>query len=295
MACFRPLKGWRSKDVNENGKRKIVFNAKQGFLDMPVELPCGQCIGCRLERSRQWAMRCVHEAMEHDANCFITLTYDQENLPKDGSLHLEDFQKFFKRLRKQYGKGIRFFHCGEYGDKNSRPHYHAIIFGLDFKDKKLYSTRDNIKLYTSKSLEKLWGKGFCPIGEANFETAAYVARYITKKVTGNKADEYYNGKKPEYTTMSRRPGIGSNYIKKYSENVYKDDNVVLRGKKMRPPKYYDQQLEKEDKIKYDRIKLRRMIKGEEHEDNNTAKRLEVREKLTGIRLKQLKRGYENET
>ena len=121
MACYTPLKGYRSTELTKNGKRKIVFNRNHGFADLPVTVPCGQCIGCRLERSRQWAIRCTHEASLWEKNCFITLTYNDENLPKDGSLDVTHFQKFMKRLRKKHGAGIRFYHCGEYGDKFGFP------------------------------------------------------------------------------------------------------------------------------------------------------------------------------
>ena len=136
MPCYRPIKGYRSRRLNaETGKRPVVFNPRDGFYDQPVDLPCGQCIGCRLERSRQWAIRCVHEASLHERNCFITLTYRDECLPTNGSLDLDAFQKFMKRLRRRFGEGVRFFHCGEYGENFGRPHYHAILFNLDFSDK----------------------------------------------------------------------------------------------------------------------------------------------------------------
>ena len=131
MPCFCPLEGWRSKDRSSTGKRKIVFNPRDALRDMPVTVPCGQCIGCRLERSRQWAVRCIHEASLHEDNCFITLTYDDAHLPTDLSLNVSHFQKFMKRLRKRFGEGIRFFHCGEYGENFGRPHYHACLFTSD--------------------------------------------------------------------------------------------------------------------------------------------------------------------
>ena len=111
MPCFHPLTGYHGKEVSKNGKRPIVFNRNRSFDGIPVKLPCGRCIGCRLERSRQWAMRCVHEASLHEANCFITLTYDDAHCPKDGSLRFEHWQKFMKRFRKRFGSGVRFYHC----------------------------------------------------------------------------------------------------------------------------------------------------------------------------------------
>ena len=168
---------------------------------------CGQCVGCRLERSRQWAIRCVHESQMHEQNCFITLTYSDEFLPENGSLQLKHFQDFMKRLRFHVGGGIRFFHCGEYGEENGRPHHHAIIFNHDFADKKVWKTNNGVVLYRSKILEELWPYGFATVGCVSFESAAYVARYITKKVNGDMADSHYLGREPEYITMSRRPGV----------------------------------------------------------------------------------------
>ena len=131
MACYQPLKGYYSKSRNPNGKRNVVFNPQMGYRDRPVTVPCGQCIGCRLERSRQWAIRCYHEASMYERNSFVTLTYDDESLPLGGTLVFRDFQLFMKRLRKQYGAGIRFYACGEYGEKFGRPHYHVCLFNFE--------------------------------------------------------------------------------------------------------------------------------------------------------------------
>ena len=142
MPCYNPLKGYRSRTLNASGKRSIVFNLREGYVDQPIEVPCGQCIGCRLERSRQWAVRCVHEASLYKNNCFVTLTYSDDKLPSDGSLHFDHFQKFMKRLRRFYDDSrIRFFHCGEYGEQYSRPHYHCCLFNFDFVDKKFWKKR----------------------------------------------------------------------------------------------------------------------------------------------------------
>jgi len=295
MPCFRPLKGYRSRVVNPStGKRSIVFNSREGYYDFPVDLPCGQCIGCRLERSRQWAIRCSHEAALHDDNCFITLTYDDVNLPSDGSLNKKHFQDFMKRLRFRFGSGIRFFHCGEYGEKFARPHYHACLFNFDFPDKLLWKTVGENRLYRSEALEELWPFGFSTIGSVTFESAAYVARYITKKVTGDRAGGHYGGRVAEYTTMSRRPGIAKGWLERFRSDVYPSDFVVLREKKMKPPKYYDRQFEIEYPKDYAKVMLRRKLKGRRLALKNPESRLAVREEVQFLRFKQLKRGYENE-
>jgi len=300
MPCYKPLRGYRSRSVNSSGKRGIVFDVKKGYVDLPVEVPCGQCIGCRLERSRQWAIRCMHEASLHEDNCFITLTYNNDHLPSDYSLHVEHFQKFMKRLRKKFSNTtIRFFHCGEYGEKTNRPHYHAVIFGFDFPDKKYFTERQGYRLYTSEILHSatdncLWPFGHCLIGGLTFESAAYVARYCLKKVTGkglhvldgNGLKHYQHlaedtgeivDVKPEYVTMSRRSGIGKGWYDLYKTDIYPSDEIIVRGKKMRVPKYYDNLFEIEDPEEMAKIKGRRMAYGEKMADNNTEERLRVRE------------------
>ncbi|QXP08327.1 MAG: replication initiator protein [Arizlama microvirus] len=296
MPCFRPLKGYRSSRVNpDTGKRSIVFNPRDGFVDMPVDLACGQCIGCRLERSRQWAIRCVHEASLYEKNCFITLTYNNENLPAGGSLQLKDFQDFMKRLRFRFGSGIRFFHCGEYGEQFARPHYHACIFNYDFADKQIWKDARDVKLYTSETLNDLWEhKGYCTVGDVTFESAAYVARYITKKITGDRAEAHYGNRHPEYTTMSRRPGLGKGWYERFTSDVFPCDNVVLRGKVMRPPKFYDRQFELAYPEDFATLKRIRKCNAEIMAQKEPESRLAVKEELQQLKFKQLKRGYDND-
>lgn len=264
MTCYHPLKGWRALHPNENGKRPLIFNFNHEtclpFSETTV--PCGQCIGCRLDRSRIWAARCVNEASLHDRNCFITLTYAPEFLPKDGSLNVEDIQGFFKRLRRRIEpQPLRYFQCGEYGELLSRPHHHAILFGYDFHDKKLFQVRDGVRLYVSKMLSDLWPFGYSTIGDVTFESCAYVARYVTKKITGELAEEHYQGLKPEYITMSRRPGIGREWLEKYLSDVYSEDALIIRdGIKMKPPRYYDSIYDKIDPDAFSLIKRKRLEK-----------------------------------
>jgi hypothetical protein len=206
-----------------------------------------------------------------------------------------------KRFRKKFSHiPIRFFHCGEYGDENQRPHYHAIIFGFDFPDKQVWKESFNgDHYYVSDTLNKLWGKGYCIIGNVTFESAAYVARYIVKKVTGEDAEEHYKcvdpdtgelfNIKPEYITMSRRPGIGKTWFDKFKSDVYPSDFVVLRGKKMRPPKYYDDLYSQHEDSEIDYIKYQRELKGNIHELEQTDERLRTREKVKLKTIQQLKR------
>lgn len=318
MPCFKPLKGYRSRELTPKGKRSIVFNPKQGYIDQRVDIPCGQCRFCRLERSRQWAIRCVHESKLHNENSFITLTYDDKKLPKNGSLQVKDFQDFMKRLRrneeysaekeKKIPRKIRFFHCGEYGELHSRPHYHACLFGYDFTDKYHWETIRGQKYSRSAILEDLWTYGNSRIGNLTFESAAYVARYITKKITGPLAKLYYEEEdeetgqlkvlQPEYVTMSRRPGIAKLWFEKYKTDVFPSDFVLLERKnkyiKCKPPKFYTGQYEITDPESHRKLKIRREQQGKNQAHDNTYERLKVKEKIMEINAEQLKRNYENE-
>lgn len=279
MPCFSPLRAYRAPGG------QITFSRKAGWSDRPLDLACGQCIGCRLEKARQWTVRCVHEAQMHDSNCFLTLTYSPAHLPLNGGLRVRDWQLFAKRLRKRVGK-FRYMHCGEYGDENQRPHYHALLFGQDFSSDRVHWKGEGAtKLYTSAILEDCWGLGFCTIGSFSFQTAAYVSRYILKKVTGANAPDHYQrvdadtGEvyqvKPEYVSMSRRPGLGSSWFDKFSSDVYPRDEVVLEGKRYRPPRFYDSKLP--EKVLKD-LKVARLTKARGHADDQTPDRLLTREK-----------------
>ena len=286
MVCYSPLTAWRQRNSKE-----VTFNRNRAIdPTRPLKIPCGQCVGCRLEKSRQWATRCMHEAQLWEHNTFVTLTYNDEHLPEGMTLRPEDMTKFWKRLRKHVGQKVRYFYCGEYGDNRGRPHYHAVIFNLEFGDKKFfkmsyYSNGDACPLYRSATLEKLWPYGFSSIGEVTFESAAYVARYVMKKRTGEGAENYYNyidhngvvhDRLPEFVRMSRRPGIASGWFERFGGDVYPNDFVVVKGRKYRPPRYYDEQLEEEEKEK---LKRKRIRNAEKHAENNTPDRRRVRERI----------------
>jgi len=256
MACFHPLQAWQGPK-NGNGKRPLVWK-KPGISSAGLSVPCGQCIGCRLEKSRQWALRCVHEASLHTRNCFLTLTYDDCHYPSGGSLSLHDIQCFFKRLRKAHGK-LRFFQVGEYGDKYERPHFHVLLFGFDFEDKVPWKKTKYGTLYRSASLEALWPYGFSTVGDLTPMSAAYVARYAIKKLTGDAAVAY-GDKKPEFITMSRRPGIGAGWYDRWKSDVFPRDSVLDRGKLLKVPGFYSAKMEKERPDLYARIKAARVRK-----------------------------------
>ncbi len=288
MACLSPLDGWLSRKRTKTGKRSVVFKLPDAYQDMPVQIPCGRCTGCRLEKSRQWAMRCMHEAELHDANSFITLTYANEHLPPGGTLVKSHFQKFMKRLRARNNEHtIRFYQCGEYGERHDRPHYHALLFGHDFPDKEYLTSRGAHHVYTSPTLEELWPFGLSETGSVTFESAAYVARYITKKYDNprqpEKEQQHYHGRIKEYATMSRRPGIGKAWFDKYGKEVYDHDSVIINAKEVRPPKYYDKLLEGIDLKQLNAIKKTRKSKINENEQTST--RLMVKKNILDSRTK----------
>lgn len=302
MPCYHPLEGFRSAELTKNGKRKLTFSPKHGYVDLPVTVPCGQCIGCRLERSRQWAIRLVHEGQLHEDKCFLTLTYDDKHLPGGNTLVKSHFQNFMKRLRKKYpDKSIRYFHCGEYGETTKRPHYHAIIYGLTFEDAKFYTrNKQGQNIQTSEILDRLWRYGECKIGQVTFESAAYVARYVVKKVTGRSAEDHYksfidpqtgeiNQVIPEYCTMSLKPALGNGWYEKYETDVFPDDHIIIRGKEMPPPRRYMLLKEKQNPKEFAIIKRNRLIKNHRNKANNTPERLIVREEVKLAQIKSLKR------
>lgn len=253
----------------------------------------------------------MHESQMYEDNIFITLTYNNENLPKDGSLNLEHYQAFMKRLRRKYPKEpIRFYHCGEYGEvckhcglnkrkchlegcKNykralGRPHYHAILFNFDFPDKVFFREENGYKYYTSKILEERWTHGFCIIGDADFDSAAYVARYVTKKINGKDTEEHYQGRKKEYATMSRgkeHGGIGKPWYKKYKTDVYPHDHVIVKGREEKPPKYYDGMYEHSNPEEFIELANRRGDLAWKHRADNTHERRLVKEYVQNRHMK----------
>jgi len=244
----------------------------------------------------------MHEAQIYDRNCTITLTYDDAHIPEHGSLAYRDFQLFVKRLRKRFGANIRFYMGGEYGEQTHRPHYHAALFNFDFPDKEYFrKTAQGHKLYTSKELTRLWGKGQLEqqlVAALTFESAAYIARYIMKKQTGDAAEKHYeriteDGEiirlKPEFNNMSRRPGIGHHWLEKFKTDVYPHGTIVVNGHEGPPPRYYDKQWKKEEPEKYEEMKKKRMRNAVKTSKDKTIRRLETRRKVKEAQVTMLKR------
>lgn len=286
MACYYPLEAWRRGGG-------VVFSVP-GEKYGEFQLQCGQCVGCKLERSRQWAVRCMHEKQMHESNVFVTLTYNDEHVPNDYSLMYRDFQLFMKRLRKnRLYNPIRFYMCGEYGEGFSRPHYHALLFGCFFEDRyKWRMSASGFQLWRSPTLEKLWNMGNCEIGDVTFESAAYIARYCVKSITDAGNEWIYDPetgelieREKEFTRMSLKPGIGATWFEKYKSEVYPLDRVVIRGVEMKPPKFYDNLLKLDRGTMSDDIGFAREAKALLLTADNTPDRLRAREIVTQARLK----------
>lgn len=332
--CTNLIRGYRSRERSpKSGRRGLVTSLRKGLHDLPAVVPCQQCMECRLKKSREDALRCVHEASLHDENSVVTLTYAPEHLPRDGGLNPPDAVKFIKDLRAwedyhagKEGKPPRRFitwGCAEYGEKGGRPHYHIILFGYDFRDKEPYGHEPGY--YTSDILTQIWGKGQTQIMDLTFESAAYVARYITKKLNISVATpqakakiikEKYGDKLPEQTVCLTQKGLGKEWYNEWKKEIYNGD-IVYRSTKdgkripMTPPKYYDRRYEIEHNEQYERIKNARKIKNQkrmdkirkEIEKGNTTNAMNqgigsrdmADQACKEAAWKQLKRGYENES
>lgn len=291
MPCYQPLEAYWKPGGG------ITFSHRESNGN-PLPLPCGRCIGCRLDHAQMWTARMLHELHFHDRACFITLTYADDNLPPSQSLSKDELQKFFKRFRKHLKvRKIRYYACGEYGGQTLRPHYHAIIYGWEPDDLRPISR--NSPRGTSATLERIWGLGYVTVGPVNYETCAYTARYVTKKITGPKAEEHYlrvhrdTGEivsvLPEFATMSRRPGLGSQYFDKYGHQLNHDDFIVVRGNKAKVPRYYDKLMEKNRPDLLASKKETRVKRARENRAESTPARLAARHEVALHKSRQKKR------
>lgn len=308
MPCYKPITSWASPDVNPGtGKRPRVWNESEGLDNSRMELACGRCIGCRMDKAQEWAIRIMHERQQHDLCCFLTFTYNNHFLPSPPSLDKEHFRLFMKRLRADHkyrnpdSPPIKYFMCGEYGGQTRRPHYHAIIFGLNFTDKRLHKkSGSGSLLYTSAKLDELWGLGHCYIGNVTYASAGYVARYCLKKVNGEMADDHYryvNTQTGETAVLAKEylgvsKGLGKTHFEKHLTQMYRHDHVVINGHEAPIPKYYDRQLGKIDPDLLEEIKFQRQERARKNAANNTDERLAVREEIKKAQVVQLRRDLE---
>lgn len=337
MGCKHPL----DAKLSPSGKPIFKNNVNYGRFTRLIKLPCGRCIGCKLDRSKQWAIRLTHEAQLHKAVSFLTTTVDNARLtprqereptvpctppskttpPRKTRItththasthaHADSLDKtalrlFMKRLRENVRERnpsarIKYFAIGEYGEKLDRPHYHIALFGEDFSDDRYEwrTTEQGDAVYRSSRLEALWPYGNCEIGNLTFKSAAYIARYITKKITGDKADEHYRRIAPDGTNYWLEPefslisnGIGKAWFQQFNRDVYPHDHAVIDGKKFKPPRYYDQLLKEFDLQEYEQLKKEREKEALQAAADNTPERLRAKEAVELARLNLNKRRLE---
>lgn len=282
MPCFHPAKAF----LTSSGSVSFTELRRDDVIK-DLKLPCGQCIGCRLDRARDWSLRIGHECKLHSPNWFATLTYKDENLPTNGSLRYSDVQAFYKKLRHKIGP-FRHFTVGEYGEQTFRPHYHAVWFGMALPDLQRFRTQGEHQTFTSKIVNETWGMGHILLGSVTTQSANYVARYSLKKVNGDLAEAHYQGREPEFCHMSSKPGIGHDWFMRYHADVTTHDYVIRDGVKNPAPRYYDK-LYKRIGGELDVTKMGRVEKARAQADNNTPERLAVREEVAQARSNLKKR------
>lgn len=224
MSCFRPVEAWYSRELNDSGKRPLVFSARIALeRDNPITVPCGKCIGCVKDHANAWAVRCYHESTLHAQNSFLTLTYDDAHLPADGKLCKEHVQKYFKRAR-FHGLKQRYFYCGEYGSKTRRPHYHILTFGQDF----LGGAEKFGDYYINPLLTDIWGLGHVTCAPMEPATTFYVAGYTLKNA---ESDDCFHH-------ASTRPYIGAGWLKPFYDDIVRTGCVVIDGRRFPVPASY---------------------------------------------------------
>ena len=278
MPCYHPV----NVPIN---RHSVVSGQRIRYIQ---EVGCGKCRGCRAEQRRQWMIRIVHEASMHDSNYFVTLTYSDKELPENGAVNPAHFRQFIKDLRRglasSAGKrgrradAISYYGCGEYGERSQRPHYHAVLFNLEFLDCRPHADRGDAGVWQSASLEAVWKRGLSELGSVTEASAAYVAGYVNKKARDVETT-YYNSETGEvlqapFARMSNRPAIGNRWIRKWWRDVYPADRIVFNGQEMQPPRYYDKWMDQDHRANPDSPLYNPLCPCEEHREMM----LEVREK-----------------
>lgn len=286
MSCFRPLSAYRTSA----GEVRVGWDRGDGRW---MELPCGKCIGCRLERARAWKVRILHEAQLYDYNLILTLTYADEFLPRSLSLEYTDFQGFMKRLRRRFsgvslgpdgGRPIRFFVAGEYGGMTNRPHFHAILFNFRFPD----MVKLQNGFFSSRVAEHVWSSGNVVIdGSVTPEGAAYVGGYVLSKQYRSAREDVLNiqtgeltSRRKEFVVMSRRPGIGAWWYDRFASDLFPQDHAVVEGKEFKVPRYYMERYKLQaDAGELEEVLEARYERAAEQRGENSPERRAVREEV----------------
>lgn len=328
--CYHMIKAWQPRPEYKNElPKEIKFSRPRSeYKYQEIKVACGQCIGCRLKYSRDWATRIALEAAKTPGrNWFLTLTYSDENLPIKESINTEtgelvygatllpkDLQDFLKRLRRHWDyhykeNKIKFYGCGEYGELYERPHYHVCLMNMTIREETLekwFINHEYNQIWKSEEIEKIWGKGIVGVGEVTWSSAAYVARYMIKKQKGPNAKWFYDSqaKEPEFVRMSRNPGLAREYAEKQLEEIYKNDEIILPGKKakkVKPPRYFDNLYDLKNPEKMAIIKERRREAAEENLKNKLSRTqldeidyMKVEENKQTEKAKQLRRQLREE-
>lgn len=292
MPCYRPLAAWFPVDGGRPVFREPVGEDPDDYLKSP--LPCGRCQGCLLRFGQDWAVRCAHEAQMHAESCFVTLTYDDAHLPREG-VSLRELQLFVKRVREHFSpRLLRFFGVGEYGTRTGRAHYHVCLFGVDWSDRvPAGKSPTGFQMWSSKTLDALWQeRGLCRSQAMTVETAAYAARYSLKKIGAareRKRQDPVTGEwftlRPEFCTMSKRPGLGSSWLERFRSDVFPAGRVVLAdGREVPPPRFYMERFAESDPEAYAALRERVALDGVARLAERLPRRLAVREAVASRRL-----------
>lgn len=304
MACFSPQRGYQSYEPNANGKRPLLFGPDAVLKGSAIEVACGQCIGCRLDRKRDSGTRIALEAKLHARSCFATFTYSDDHLPRPPSLDKRIAQRLQKSIRKKLeregARRVRFVSVGEYGELSWRPHYHFVVFGWFPRDAVLKpGGSPDRPAYTSKWLSSVWPYGWCEVCPVTDAVADYIGGYVVKKLTGERAAAHYrwvdpdtgevHQLEPEFRLQSNRPGIGAGAMERWESDFYPSDQVVGSGGQVRgrPPKYFDRLLERKRPELLAELKAKRKAYALEPRQqwNSSRVRREVRAEVARARLK----------
>jgi len=318
----------REKFLERRGQAYIA-NGAYSHVHYVIEThPCGGCLHCRIARSRDWAVRAYHELQVWNyCSSFLTLTYAPAHVPilagDSYTLNPDHLRKFISdlkdymienlviaRARSIVGQPV-FTHlsCGEYGERFGRPHYHSCLFGVEFTDKQLDFVSDcGENVYRSATLERLWPYGRCAIGSVTWESAAYVARYITKKITGDAAGDHYGldvydhdtgeiwasgSRVPEFVDCSRKHALGKYWFARYGlSDVYVDDQVIIDDRRFPVPRYYDKLLSVSNPVLFEEIKQNRHDRLDDDQHNFTLAALDAKRTILNQRFNLLQRSYE---
>lgn len=310
MSCYRPMRGYQNPlggKVTITGRGDRLGKGVAAGSGRPLLLPCGKCIGCKMDRARMWSVRMTHEAQLYPSNLFVTFTYDDKHLPDDLSLDYRDFQLFMKKLRKAFVgdveiydtareklvRPVRFFCAGEYGTQYQRPHFHAIVFNLRLPDAIPFRNGT----FTSKILERIWGNGNIVIGSVTPNSASYVSGYtLYKKGHAELADSVVDqqtgevtSRRSEFVVMSRKPGIGYWWYERFKSDLFKDQAVLPEGRKYKVPRYYLDKMEVDVPLTHEELKYERYLSSLEHPEEGTDERLAIREEFALRKMMTLKR------